>query len=113
MIEMIQHAFWRGVLHFVSSGSLLMMSFFFFDWLRRRKKFRIREFLPQNIGGVLTMAALFVFACSTLREPLDVHNGQPIRKAPTDFFSWLLGLGIHAWAVYRLIVMRWEGQPSA
>ncbi len=94
-MELLGHILERFVIHFFASTSLVVGVYFLILFLMRRFK-DYTQFLP------LAMAALVVFAFASLREAVDVSNGQPLVKAFTDYASWLLGCGASAWGIYRL-----------
>lgn len=97
MTELL-HILERGVIHFFSSMSLLMLAFFGF---RTAVRWSRSAWLPTAWRQQLIIAALAVFAVSTLREAWDVGHGQTIMKAFADYLSWLLGCGVSAWGLYR------------
>lgn len=99
-MELLGHILERGLLHFVSSTFLVVASFFALRfWYRTNAK--ASAWLGTE-RAMLIIAALGVWALSTLREPYDVWNGGPAIKSYTDFFSWFAGCAVSAWGVYRL-----------
>jgi hypothetical protein len=68
----------------------------------RRKVTDSQPWIPSNFNSQLLIAALAVFAFSTLREAYDVSVGQPLVKAFTDYASWIIGTGVGAWGLYRI-----------
>jgi hypothetical protein len=102
---MLWHIIDRFVIHFTAATSLVLMLAIGFRYLSRRSK---SAWFPHSMHQTLVYAAMTVFAMSTLREALDVANGQPLAKAFTDYASWLLGTGFAAWGLYRWHYFRWE-----
>jgi hypothetical protein len=90
----------RFVIHFFCSAGVLLCAFFSLRFAVRRLK---TKFLPPSWESQLVFAALSVFCAAALREAWDVHNGQEIAKAFTDYASWFLGCGLSAWGLVRLI----------
>ena len=93
------HIIDRFVIHFFSSAGILLCALFALRWAERRWKL---SWLPYTFKTQLIVAALAVFAISTLREAFDVYNGQLLIKAVTDYISWLTGLGCSVYALYRI-----------
>lgn len=94
------HILDRFVIHFFSSAGILLCALFALRFVCRRTR---TEFLPQTFRAQLVFAALAVFAFAALREAWDVHQGQSIVKAFTDYASWFLGCGCCAYGLHRLI----------
>lgn len=94
----------RGVIHFFSSFSIVVMVFFAlrYGYLKLPK---VRRFFEYQISynHFIVASALLVFAFSTLREAYDVAHGQHLVKAFTDYTSWFLGTGCSAFGIYRLM----------
>ncbi|MCI0352577.1 MAG: hypothetical protein L0Z53_24420 [Acidobacteriales bacterium] len=97
-MELALHIVERFTLHLASSTSLVLALAFLLRWLKRR--FRT-EWLSEVPAVQLTVAALLVFAFSTLREAYDVANGQPLVKVAFDYASWLIGAGASAYGLFR------------
>ena len=98
MLTELLHILDRGTIHFFSSMSLVMLAFFAFRVAARKSK---SAWLPAAWRQQLVIAAVAIFAVSTLREAYDVANGQTVIKAFTDYLSWLAGCGVSAWGLYR------------
>lgn len=96
---MIWHILDRAVIHFFSSCGVLLCVVFAIRWAARKWP---NPFLPKTYEMLLTVSALLVFAFSTLREAVDVSNGQTLFKAFCDYASWLLGCGVSAFGLYRI-----------
>ena len=92
------HILERAVIHFFSACSLVMLTFFALRTARRKWK---TSWLPDSFRERLLLAAICVFALSTMREAWDVANGQALIKAFTDYASWLTGCGVATWGLYR------------
>jgi hypothetical protein len=90
---------WRGLLHFICSCGIVLIVLLFLSFIHRRTNW---IFLPEIPEQQLFIAALIVFAVSTMREAYDVSNGQPLIKAFTDYASWLLGCGFSVFGIYRV-----------
>ena len=96
---MIWHILERFFIHVFASASLVLGS----TWLIRVVAKKLPRFVPAHWMHQLVLAALLVFAFSTLREAYDVAQGQPLVKAFTDYASWLLGCGGSVWLIYRFV----------
>lgn len=92
------HILERATIHFFSSMSLVMLAFFGLRTAARKSR---SAWIPAAWRQQLLIAAIAIFAASTLREAYDVANGQPLVKAFTDNLSWLAGCGCAAWGLYR------------
>lgn len=104
-MELLGQILDRGIIHFFASCGVVMGVFMVLLMLRRRHL--TKDWLPDSLKSTLVLAALTVFAFSTLREAVDVHNGQPLVKAFTDYASWLLGVVVASWGVYRIGMLPW------
>lgn len=102
---MISHIIERFIIHLFSATGLVVGTFFAIQSIQRRYA---KDWLPSNVGGRLLLAGFLVFGVTATREAWDVHNGQPIVKAFTDYISWAIGLGLGIWATYRLIWLTWD-----
>lgn len=89
----------RFIIHFFCSCGIVLCAFFLLRMIRRRTAW---IFLPDEAEQQLFLAALAVFAVSTLREAYDVYCGQQLLKAFTDYASWLLGCGFSVFGLYRI-----------
>ena len=92
------HILDRFVIHFTASTAAVLWGFLGLKSLFRRTK---SEWLSASWRTSLLIAALAVFAGSTLREAYDVTNGQSLLKAGFDYASWLLGAGASCWSLNR------------
>jgi len=97
-IELVKHIIDRFAIHFAASTCLVLMVTFAIHFASRQLK---SPWLPVTVQHKLVMAALLVFAFSTIREAVDVYNGQPLVKAFTDYLSWFSGTVTSAWGLYR------------
>lgn len=101
------HIIDRWVIHFFASTSLVLMLTMLFLWLQRTKRLPVwtrqfaAVFMVAQVPQMLVLAAVLVFAGSTLREAFDVWMGQSLLKAFTDYSSWLAGVATSAWGLYR------------
>jgi hypothetical protein len=99
-MELFTHILERAGLHFICSFALVMASFFALKfWATHNRKVWKWFSTPELV--FLMVAALSVWSLSTLREPYDVANKQPLVKAFTDFGSWFIGCATAAWGLYR------------
>lgn len=103
---MIGHIVERFIIHMFSAMGLVVGVFFGLQSLNRRQK--MNGWMPSNIGGRLVLSGLLVFGVTAMREAWDVHNGQSVIKAFTDYASWGIGLALGIWATYRLIWLDWR-----
>ena len=74
----------RFVIHLFASGGVILLVYFILTlprWI----------WVPEQSAQLVSLAALFVFAFSTLREAYDVKRGQSLKKAILDYASWALG----------------------
>ena len=95
----------RFLIHFTAAPTLLLMvSVGIRFWAIRYPK---QRFLPRTMEQTLLYGAISTFGCTALREAFDVAHGQPLFKAPIDYFSWALGLGLGAWGLYRWKYFQW------
>lgn len=92
------HIIDRFIIHFFCSAGVLLCAFFALRFTARKLHTR---FLPGVWESQLVFAALAVFCGAALREAWDVHQGQTIAKAITDYASWFLGCGLSAWGLVR------------
>lgn len=96
------HILDRFTIHFFASTSLVLLATFALAWLDRRPpSAQLSLFVPSTVPSRLTLAAALVWALSMLREGWDVAHGQTLLKAGADHLSWLLGVGVSAWGLYR------------
>lgn len=94
---MVRHTLERALLHVASGGSVALLAMATWHacasrgwlWILRGKSFYA---LP---------ALIAVFAIS-LREPWDVANGDPALKSTFDWLSWVMGIGLAQYALWRL-----------
>jgi hypothetical protein len=98
-MDLLLHILDRFFIHFFASTSLVLLAA---TGVRVAAK-KLPRFAPPYWMHQLVIAALLVFAFSTLREAVDVAHGQPLVKAFTDYASWLLGSGVSVWAIYRFV----------
>ena len=93
------HIIERFAIHFFSSAGVLMCALFALRFGQRRLK---SKFLPDSFPVQMLICAIAVFAVAAIREAFDVHAGQSIGKAVSDFISWGLGCGCSIWGLTRL-----------
>ena len=96
MIHMLE----RFVIHFASSGMLVMITYFLLRSLWRRLVWRILEKRQAVVFAVI--CAVPTAFIPPLREAFDVAAGQPLLKAVTDYISWFAGAGVASWLAYRI-----------
>ena len=94
----IGHILDRAVIHFFSSAGVYLLALWGF-WLLERK---VRWWPELHGWWEFVMPALASFAIISLREVFDVAAGGHLVKSVCDWLSWVLGLGVSAWAIYRL-----------
>ena len=95
----LAHILDRTVIHFFSSAGVYLIALWGF-WMLERKV----RWWPQLHGWwELILPALMSFLFISLREVFDVSAGGTALKSVCDWLSWLFGLGVSAWALYRLI----------
>ena len=83
MTEIIE----RGIIHFFSSAGVSLIALTGF-WLLERK--------------VRWWPSLHGWWAISFREIFDVAAGGLLVKSISDWISWILGLGVSVWALYRL-----------
>lgn len=97
-MDSVAHILERGMIHFFSSAGVTLIALWGF-WTLERKA----SWWPQLHGWwELILPATVSFLCISLREVFDVAAGGSILKSVCDWLSWLLGLGVSVWALYRL-----------
>ena len=94
----IGHIFERGVIHFFSSAGVYLCALFGF-WALERK---VRWWPDLKGWGELVVPAFFSFLFISNREVFDVAAGGSVIKSVCDWISWILGLGMSVWALYRI-----------
>lgn len=98
-MELFWHILERGGLHVVASMFIYTVAYIGFNvWMRKGFKY-----------GDLIVPVFFVLPFVWMREAFDVSHGQPVVKVITDYFSWVAGLALAAWAVKRL---QWLGRKK-
>ena len=88
------HILERFLIHFFSAGGFLLGAVTAWQWAVRRWDF-VWEWVE------LILPALVIFSFAATREAYDVWNGGSLVKSAFDLASWLLGLGVTAWGLYR------------
>ena len=92
------HILERSVIHFFSSAGVYLIALWGFWMLERKVKW-----WPELKGWLELIApvvATFLFL--SFREIFDVNAGGSVVKSICDWLSWFVGLGVSAWALYRL-----------
>lgn len=103
---MLEYILDRSITHIFASTLLVSVVFFILQsWYRRRYFY---GWVPNNVKERLVLSGLFVFGGAAAREVIDVYRGQPLIKAFTDHLSWLVGILISLWCIYRLITLKIE-----
>ena len=92
------HVLDRFVIHFFSSGGILLCCFFVLHFVQRKKQW---IWLPALMQPQLLLVGVCVFAGSALREAYDVHAGQTLVKAIIDYVSWAAGCACSIWGLWR------------
>ena len=94
----IGHILKGAVIHFFSSAGVYLIALWGFWMLERKVKW-----WPELKGWwELIMPALMSFLFISFREVFDVNAGGSVAKSVCDWTSWVLGLGVSVWALYRL-----------
>ena len=68
-------------------------------WLLERK---VRWWPKLHGWWALILPALLSFMVISFREIFDVAAGGLLVKSVCDWLSWIAGLGVSVWALYRL-----------
>jgi hypothetical protein len=91
------YALQRYVLHIFHSPAFYLLSVAVFYWI-------VRKLNWQRMQGwwALIMPAIFIFIIISGREIWDVAAGDPVWKSIVDWSSWITGLGLSVWGIYRL-----------
>ena len=88
----------RAVIHFFSSAGVVLLALYGFWYLERKV-----SWWPQTRGWWdLILPALVSFVIISFREVFDVARGGSPVKSVCDWLSWLAGMGVSIWALYRL-----------
>jgi hypothetical protein len=93
------HIIDRFIIHFFASTGVVLALTYALGCLARRTRW---PWLPRFARSQVMVAALVVYAASTLREAYDVSQGQTLTKAIFDYVSWAGGCGCSAWGLWRL-----------
>ena len=94
----IAHILDRGLIHFFSSGGVYLLALWGFWELERRV-----AWWPELKGWwELILPALISFLFISSRETFDVAAGGSLVKSVCDWVSWMAGLGMSVWGLYRL-----------
>lgn len=96
MTEETRHSLERFGLHFIASGTVILLLYYLlslphWSWIPERSE--------QRVG----FAALFVFAFSTVREAYDVAHGQSLAKAISDYASWASGCVVWGFILSKIV----------
>lgn len=87
----------RFLIHFFMSAGFLMIAVYGFYWLTRIR------WLPALHGWwAYIVPAMVSFILISFREVFDVANGQLVVKAVTDWASWILGMGVSIFGLFRM-----------
>ena len=94
----IGHILERAAIHFLSSAGVYLIALWGF-WMLEHKV----QWWPQLRGWWdLILPALASFLFISMREIFDVNAGGSVVKSVCDWMSWVVGLGVSVWAIYRL-----------
>lgn len=100
-MEQILHAIGRGALHIVCapfSGTAIYLLLRY--WGRHNSK--VGTFISGRRSHLVFVSALLDLNLMTLREPIDAAFGWQVWwKGPTDQLSWVIGIGLWVWYMYR------------
>lgn len=108
-MELFWHILDRGSIHFTASTTLVLMVAVLIRAAWRQGRYTVlSQWMPRGMRQTLVVSGLVVWSLSILREASDVAHGQPLVKAFTDNFSWLVGVCFSCWALYRWRFFDWE-----
>ncbi len=96
------HILERSIIHFFSSAGFYLIALWGF-WMLERKCLWWPQ-LQDWWKLVLLVVVSFLFL--SFREIFDVNAGGSAVESVCDWLSWFVGLGVSAWAIYRLFPMR-------
>lgn len=100
------HILERFLIHFFSSAGVLLCAVFAYATIVRRLP-KAATWLPsETFKKRMVFLSVVILLVAFAREAWDVHKGQVIAKAFTDYASWALGLGCSIWAIVRVRGMR-------
>jgi hypothetical protein len=87
----------RYVLHIFLAFAIYLIATAGFYWA-------IRKLNWSRMQGwwALVSPAVLAFIFISGREVFDVYHGDPVYKSFTDWSSWIVGLGLAIWGIYRL-----------
>ena len=96
----MEHILERGLIHFFSSASLVIIVYFLLKyWVRKNAKVGI--WISSRKTHLLFNSALIVSYLATFREPIDMSNQGTAIKSICDMISWLLGSATSVFGLYR------------
>lgn len=97
----------RFVVHFFSAYGIVSGTWFFLNWLRKKRA--CQGWMPQSYLELFVLSAVLVCLGASMREPFDVHEGDWWIKSYFDYASWILGSGVGVWGNYRMwfVIIRW------
>ena len=101
---MIEDIGQRFLIHFFSSGGLLIAAVLTWNWLLRRFRW-LRDY------EVLILPGLLILWLTATREAYDVWNGGSLLKSISDFISWAFGVGVWVFGLTR-IGMWWSEREA-
>lgn len=90
MTELIPHILTRAFVHIVSAAFVYLLIYFLTSFLERRLQ-----------HWKLILPAVIALGYIGWNEVYDLSQGQSVVKAVTDAGSWIVGLGLAVWGLYR------------
>lgn len=110
-MDQLLHILDRAFIHFYMAAGFLLMTLVAWEYATRK----FRWWPRLNGWGAYAIPAFVIFTLISFREVFDVHNGQPLVKAITDWISWISGMAAAIWGLHRIFdaLERIEGQIYA
>lgn len=101
MFQDIWHAIIRGGLHIVCAPFVNQLVFLLIRyWGRHNRKVPI--FISGRRSHLVYTSAVHTMLLMTLREPIDAAFGWQVWwKGSTDQLSWVIGVGLWVWFMFR------------
>lgn len=101
----ILHAIVRGLLHIICAPFAATCVFLALRyWGQHNRKVGI--FVSGRHMHLVTTSGMAAWMLMTLREPIDAwFHWQPLWKGPTDQLSWIVGIGLWVWFMWRSVKM--------
>ena len=94
-----EHILTRALIHFAFSGILLFMFTRIWAYAKRRAT-------HLELYETIIIPALLILWTTAMREAYDVWNGGALIKSLFDFASWLLGVVVFGWVIWKTKAVR-------